>query len=232
MDPAEFDEYAKDYEKMHLDNIRITGEEPSYFSDYKIDQLRLLADGLGLQNPDVMDFGSGIGNSLPGFRRNFGSSRIVCADVSSESIDQARKLYPGDEEYCHIDGKTIPLPDDQFDLVFTACVFHHIPQNEHVHWFEEIRRVTRPGGKLVVFEHNPRNPLTVHAVNTCPFDVNARLIKTGEMRKTVRQAGWKDVKIDYHIFFPAKLKALRPLEKRLRWCGLGAQYMCVAECPG
>lgn len=62
---AEFDEYTNDYEKMHLDNIRITGEEPSYFADYKIDQLRILSDALDLQNPDIMDFGSGIGNSLP-----------------------------------------------------------------------------------------------------------------------------------------------------------------------
>lgn len=229
---AEFDEYTKVYEQMHLDNIRVTGEEPSFFADYKIQQLRVLADALDLQKPTVMDFGSGIGNSLPGFRKNFGSSRIVCADVSKESIDHAKKLHPGDEEYCHIDGPSIPLPDNDFDLVFSACVFHHIPQDEHIHWLEEIRRVTRPGGRLVIFEHNPRNPLTVHAVNTCPFDINARLIKTGEMLDTVRRAGWLNVKIDYHIFFPAKLKALRPLEKRLRWCGLGAQYMCVAECPG
>jgi len=228
---TEFDEYAKNYEQMHLDNIRISGEEPSYFANYKIAQLRLLSDTFGIQTPDVMDFGSGIGNSLPGFRKNFAGSRIVCADVSKKSIDQAQRQYPGDEEYCHINGQTIPLPDNKFDLSFTACVFHHIPQDEHVHWFEEIRRVTRPGGKLVIFEHNPRNPLTVRAVNTCPFDVNARLIKTSGMRKTVSLAGWQGVKINYHIFFPGKLKVLRPLEKRLRWCGLGAQYMCVAECP-
>ena len=40
---AEFDEYTKVYEQMHLDNIRVTGEEPSYFADYKIQQLRVLA---------------------------------------------------------------------------------------------------------------------------------------------------------------------------------------------
>ena len=41
----------------------------------------------------------------------------------------------------------------------------------------ELKRVLRAGGACVIFEHNPLNPLTVQAVNTCPFDENAVLIK-------------------------------------------------------
>jgi hypothetical protein len=73
---------------------------------------------------------------------------------------------------------------------FSACVFHHIPHGEHWGWLRELYRVVRPGGLLSVFEHNPLNPLTLHAVNTCPFDLNARLIQAGQLARQCRAAGW------------------------------------------
>jgi hypothetical protein len=36
MDEAEFDKYALAYEDQHRANIAITGEEPSYFAEYKV----------------------------------------------------------------------------------------------------------------------------------------------------------------------------------------------------
>jgi hypothetical protein len=95
-------------------------------------------------------------------------------------------------------------------------------------WLRELRRVTRDGGLLFLFEHNPVNPLTRHAVNTCPFDINARLIRADKMRRRIEDAGWSDVKTAYRIFFPQQLAALRKFEPHLEWCGLGAQYRVSA----
>ncbi len=45
------------------------------------------------------------------------------------------------------DGRTLPFPDQQFDVVFSMLVFEHI---QHVDLtFAEIRRVLKPGGRLV-----------------------------------------------------------------------------------
>lgn len=62
---------------------------------------------------------------------------------------------------------------------------------------------------LLLFEHNPWNPLTRHAVANCPFDENAVLISAPEMRKRLRTAGFRNVRIDYRLFFPGFLSALR-----------------------
>ena len=35
MDIAEFDQFADEYHNLHEANIRITGEGPEYFSEYK-----------------------------------------------------------------------------------------------------------------------------------------------------------------------------------------------------
>ncbi|MEM0944235.1 MAG: class I SAM-dependent methyltransferase, partial [Pseudomonadota bacterium] len=87
----------------------------------------------------------------------------------------------------------------------------------------------KPGGLFFVFEHNPWNPLTVHAVNNCPFDENAVLIPAPVMRGRVREAGWRDVALSYRVFFPGPLAALRPPERGMTWLPIGAQYYTRAR---
>lgn len=229
---AEFDRLADDYYAQHKDNIAISGEAPEFFAEYKIADLHRQASRIGLQARHVLDFGSGIGNSVPHFRRHFPESALACVDVSLRSMEIARTRSPGTECYVHIEDGRLPLADASQDIVFTACVFHHIPHREHAHWLAELRRVTRAGGLLALFEHNPLNPLTVHAVNTCPLDANARLIRAGRMRRRIIAAGWTDARIGYRLFFPGSLARLRPLERALAWLPLGAQYCVYARRPG
>jgi SAM-dependent methyltransferase len=225
---AEFDSLADEYRNMHETNVAVTGETPEYFSEYKIADLARVLKQKGLTRGSVLDFGSGIGNSVPFFRKHMADSRITCADVSSRSIEIAQTRFPGDEKYIQIE-KAIPLQSDSQDVVFTACVFHHIPPDEHVHWLTELRRVTKPGGILAIYEHNPLNPLTVHAVNTCPLDVNAKLIRGAVMRRLAASAGWVDARVGYKLFFPSVLAKLRPLELYLEGVPLGAQYRMLAR---
>ena len=227
MPDAEFDGFADAYYDQHAANIKLSGEGPEYFSEYKIADARAICDRHRLAIGRILDFGSGIGNSIPWLRKYFSAAEVTCADVSEHSLEMAKARYPGDERFCGISGRPLPLADATFDLVFTACVFHHIEHSQHVPWLTELRRVTRPGGLLVVFEHNPWNPLTVHAVNTCPFDANARLISSRQLRDSIHTAGWRPQETWHRIFFPRSLKALRPLERFMRAVPIGAQYCVV-----
>lgn len=227
---AEFDLLADEYYEQHKNNVAITGEAPEYFAEYKIADLAALVQETGLAAGRVLDFGCGIGNSVPFFRKYLAQGALFCGDVSARSIEIAKARFPGRERYLLI-GDEIPLPAHSVDLVFSACVFHHIPHEEHHSWLTELRRVTRPGGLLVLYEHNPLNPLTVRAVNTCPLDANARLIRGGTMRRRALASGWDRARVDYKLFFPSALKHLRPLERHLGWFGLGAQYRMVASKP-
>jgi len=225
---AEFDLLADEYRGQHKENVAITGESPEFFSEYKIADLAEILNNVNLPSSKILDFGSGIGNSLPYFRKYFPDSEICCADVSSRSIEIAQSRFPGKESYILIKN-TIPLPSDSQDVVFSACVFHHIPHEEHSYWLNELRRITKPGGVLVIYEHNPLNPLTVHAVNNCPLDVNAKLIFGRSMRQRAMCAGWEDGRVDYKLFFPALLSSFRPIERYLQWLCLGAQYRMVTR---
>jgi SAM-dependent methyltransferase len=227
---AEFDLLADNYERQHRANIAISGEGTAFFAEYKIADLALLASSVGHQHTTMLDFGCGIGNSIPYFRRYFPSAKLQCADVSTHSMDIARTRFPGSEAYVVVQSE-IGLPSHSQDISFSACVFHHIPHHEHEHWLSELRRVTRPGGLMAIYEHNPLNPLTLRAVNTCPLDINARLITANTLRKRALAAGWVDVSVAYKLFFPSFLSRLRPLEKRLQWLVLGAQYRLSGRAP-
>ncbi len=116
------------------------------------------------------------------------------------------------------------------DLVFSSCVFHHIDAAAHIALLTELKRVLSPqGGRLIIFEHNPINPVTRYIVATCPFDEDAVLIGAGDFKARQSQAGLRRVRAVYTGFFPNALKALRPLEGVLGWLPLGAQYYTVAR---
>ncbi|WP_333873188.1 class I SAM-dependent methyltransferase [Methylobacter sp.] len=230
MHKAEFDKFADEYYILHQKNIRLSGESTEFFAEYKIkDVFELFMHRKHKQNPlQILDFGAGIGTSTPHFRRFFPDASLTCLDVSEKSLEVGRSRFSDLANFQSFDGTHIPYPDNTFDLVFAACVFHHIPYSAHFGLLREWLRTIKPGGTAIIFEHNPLNPLTVNAVNTCPFDENAQLIRGKQLRKEMQRAGFQNVGLHYRLFVPGTLRALRPLERWLQWCPLGAQYFVHA----
>ncbi len=231
MDKAEFDKFADEYTYMLKSSIGITGEDPDYFAEYKIADIALSSASTPRvqESVKVLDFGSGNGASIPYVKKYFPTAELNCLDVSERSLKIAESRFPALANYVPFDGQNIPFPDDYFDISFAACVFHHIDHSEHAALIKELYRITRPGGNLFIFEHNPYNPLTVRAVNTCPFDVNAKLLKPGYTKRLLRDAGFEGTRIRYRVFFPHQLRKLRVMEKQLTWLPLGGQYFAMGN---
>ncbi|HSC14455.1 MAG TPA: class I SAM-dependent methyltransferase [Gammaproteobacteria bacterium] len=229
MDEVEFDKFADEYRAMHAANIRLSGENPEYFAEYKIVDIAAELARDGIVPHRALDFGAGVGYSVPFFARHLPAARVTCLDVSRKSLDVGAAQHGNAAEFTHFDGRRIPFEDGTFDVALASCVFHHIPHDEHVSLLAEIRRVLRAEGRGFIFEHNPLNPLTRHAVNTCEFDEHAHLVLAPAMRRRVRDAGFADAAIRYRIFFPHALRGLRALEPKMTWLPLGAQYYVVAR---
>jgi len=126
------------------------------------------------------------------------------------------------------DGNRLPFPDSTFDCVFAGCVFHHVAPAEHRDLLAEVRRVIRLGGHLMIYEHNPLNPLTVRTVKACPFDDHAILVRARRLSAALEAAGFGGTRVRYRVFFPRALRWFRPLEDSLGWLPLGAQYYAIA----
>lgn len=228
MDQAEFDKFAEEYRSLHADNVRLSGEDPEYFAEYKIrDLARAWAAHGGSPGPNMLDLGAGIGGSVPYVARYLPGADLVCLDVSGKSLDLGSNRFRGKASFVQFDGNVMPFQSGTFDVVFAACVFHHIPVNHHAALLSEAHRILRKGGMVFIYEHNPLNPLTLHAVNTCPFDENAELIPGRRLRQALEIAGFRDAGVRYRVYFPRIARALRPLEAYLTRVPFGAQYYAL-----
>ena len=89
-------------------------------------------------------------------------------------------------------------------------------------------RACRPGGLVVLFEHNPFNPLTRRAVHGCEFDRDAKLLSRRRASSLLADTGLRP-RGRYIEFFPRESRLLRGIEGRLGWLPLGAQYAVFAQ---
>ena len=80
----------------------------------------------------------------------------------------------------------------------------------------------------MVFEHNPFNPLTRIAVNRCPFDEEAVLLRAGMVEKMLGAQEDLSIKTEYLFFTPFKNELFRKMDRFLSWLPLGAQYCTYA----
>jgi ubiquinone/menaquinone biosynthesis C-methylase UbiE len=230
MDQAEFDKFADEYRQLHANNISASGEAPEFFAEYKVaDLVDVTAARRYQEAPRILDFGAGVGTSVPYFRKYFPKCDLTCIDVSTRSLEIGAARFPAEAKFVHFDGEKLPFPGESFDIVFIACVLHHISHSEHEAILRELFRVLRADGTLVVFEHNPYNPLTVQAVKTCAFDENAVLVRASDLRRRFVRAGFHSPYTNYRILFPHFLRFMRGLEKWMKWLPLGAQYCIYAK---
>ncbi len=110
-----------------------------------------------------------------------------------------------------------------------CAVLHHVEPSERPATYARVHEFLKPGGRVYVFEHNPLNPVTNWVVKRTPIDRNAILLRAGETRAGVRQAGFYGIGTSHQMFFPPRFRFLRPVESSLRWLRLGGQYAIWAD---
>jgi SAM-dependent methyltransferase len=78
------------------------------------------------------------------------------------------------------DGTALPFRDGAFALVYCVAVLHHVAHPDAVRrTLLEMARVTRPGGAILVWDHNPRNPYWPLLMRRVPQDSGAERLIPG-----------------------------------------------------
>ncbi len=98
---------------------------------------------------DVLDIGCGNGALLHALSSRIGTGTGV--DESVGMIERAKKRQSqiSNLRFEKIDGPVLPFPDDSFDVVISLMSFRYLDWDPLL---AEIKRVTRPGGKLLVVD--------------------------------------------------------------------------------
>ena len=88
-------------------------------------------------------------------------------------------------------GTELPFESDSFELALSVAVMHHIAAADAVAaTLAEMVRVIRPGGRVVVWDHNPRNPYWPRIMARVPQDSGEeRLIGERELIGGLERAG-------------------------------------------
>jgi SAM-dependent methyltransferase len=220
---APFDAFGESYRDVVQDSVAFSGLSYDYFLKSKACLLgQLIAERLaGVQAPKVLDVGCGVGALHPLLAPSCGELHGV--DVSAACIERARADNPGGT-YGVYDGARLPFEDGRFDVVFAACVMHHVPPPDWPAFAAELRRAARPGGLVCIIEHNPLNPATRLSIMRCPFDEDAVLLRRPQCESVLRTAGLGDVASRFFVFVPSTRPWALKLEKTLAGLPLGAQY--------
>jgi ubiquinone/menaquinone biosynthesis C-methylase UbiE len=223
----DFDEFANNYRDIHTNNLKLTGADSFYFAEMKVRLLQSFEKNERLQ---VLDIGCGDGTTELFMHRYFSKWQLTGMDVSKQSIDAANKKEIPGVSFILYDGSAIPFTDESVDVLFMAGVLHHVEFSLHDSLVKEIGRVLKRGGRLYIFEHNPFNPFTRYLVNTCVFDINARLLPAGYTKRLLRKNKFQVEGKSFIIFFPRKTIFSRFIffEKYLQWLPLGGQYFIRA----
>ena len=223
-----FDEYRDSYANVVNDSVSFTGLDVDFFTRVKAGYVSDMCNAhfADLTRVRALDIGCGVGNFHGLLKPLFGELNGV--DVSRQSIDQAIENHP-DVHYQSYDGLRLPFEDESFDLVYTICVMHHVPPEHWPNFVREMKRVLRKGGLVLVFEHNPRNPLPMRAVNSCEFDEDAVLLPGGTIVSLFEDAGFSSINEQFILSLPAASRILRILDGWVSKLGLGAQYYVSAS---
>lgn len=100
---------------------------------------------------DVLEIAIGTGRNLPFYPTGV---RLTGVDLTPAMLDRAREraaVLGRDIELRIGDAQALDLPDEAFDTVVVTLALSTVPSVRRV--LAEIRRVLRPGGKLLLLEH-------------------------------------------------------------------------------
>jgi SAM-dependent methyltransferase len=153
---------------------------------YRAKRVRLVRH-LAPAGAAVLDVGCGTGTLAEAIRRE--GFRVYGLDASTGMLAQlgaAGRGYPVAGF-----GERLPFGDGVFDLAITVATLHHITDPERIaQTIAEMCRVTRPGGHVVVWDHNPMNPYWPLLMRRVPQDTGEeRLVPQEEVVADLEAAG-------------------------------------------
>jgi ubiquinone/menaquinone biosynthesis C-methylase UbiE len=144
---ADYDSFAAAYSASNENNL---------FNAYyaRPEMIRLAGDVAGLE---ILDAGCGSGPLMEALRGKDAS--VSGFDLSPAMVELARERLGEDADLKVADlGAPLPYPDDTFDRVVASLSLHYV--KDWASALAELRRVLRPGGRLIVSIIHP----TVYAI--------------------------------------------------------------------
>lgn len=109
----------------------------------------------------ILDCGCGAGEYIPGLLEV--SKHVFGIEYNQNKVNKFKTSHPELNNVIQGDIESMPYESDKFDFVILNEVLEHVPNDRR--GLEEIRRVLKPGGKLIIFSPNRLYPFETHGVH-------------------------------------------------------------------
>ena len=103
---------------------------------------------------DLLDVGCGTGPMIELLAKEYPALRCTGLDLTPGMIEAARAKGIPNATFLVGDSENLPFEADSFDAVICANSFHHYPNPQA--FFDGVKRVLRPGGRLVLRDYTSR----------------------------------------------------------------------------
>ncbi len=114
----------------------------------------------------VLEVGCGTGAVARQARASVGAGgRVIGIDPSAKMIAAARRKAARahlDIDFRVAGIEALPFPDASVDVVLSSLMMHHLPGDLKRVGLGEVRRVLKPGGRLVIVDFGKRRGLLSH----------------------------------------------------------------------
>ncbi|MFG6120875.1 class I SAM-dependent methyltransferase [Thalassobacillus sp. B23F22_16] len=146
----------------------------------------------------VLEVGVGTGANLKYYPDHV---EVTGIDFSPMMLKKAREKadnLPPSFELVEMDAQQMDFADNTFDTVVSTCVFCSVP--DPIQGLKEIRRVTKPKGKIIMLEHMRSDNEMIGKAMDVLNPIGLHIVGANINRKTmdnIKQAGLKVVKEDY-----------------------------------
>lgn len=145
----------------------------------------------------VLDVGCGTGTLAIAAKRRVGLNGMVYGiDASPQMIARARKKATKagvDVVFKNALAEVLPFPDAQLDAVMASMMLHHLPTEARRQCVREVRRVLKPGGRLLAVDfggsRRERRSLIAHFHSHVQFDLSEVIPLLGEAGLSSVQSG-------------------------------------------
>lgn len=144
----------------------------------------------------ILEVGVGTGKNIQYYPND---ADITAIDFSEKMLKKAQEKATQLNKKVHLiemDAQNMDFPNNTFDTIFTTCVFCSVP--DPIKGFQEIRRVCKPGGKIILIEHVRSEKIGLGLLMDVLNPLVVRLYGANINRRTVNniyQSGYTDVEV-------------------------------------
>jgi SAM-dependent methyltransferase len=102
----------------------------------------------------VLDFGCGPGRVITWLQQQRKDLQFYGTDIDAEAIDWAQRNLSAMATFdCNRTMPPLDYESGTFDLIYSISIFTHLPEDMQTAWLAELKRITKPGGYLILTTH-------------------------------------------------------------------------------